>query len=176
MKSHKLFVVSLLFWMLGLSVYAQQVSVNSADYSRNLSPGVLASAFGVNLALGEQGAASFPLPTEMGGTRVLVGGKAATLLYVSPYQINYQIPPDTAAGVQEVVVQRNDGTSFKETITVNQSSFGAFSFDSTGTGTGLDNTKSRLDLLYGDRHGFALQTTKTGTTSAGFSFSGKQFD
>jgi uncharacterized protein (TIGR03437 family) len=114
---------------------AQQTSVNAADYSSNLAPGALASAFGVDLAATTEAAMSLPLPTQLAGTRVLVNGKAASLLYVSPSQINYQIPADTPVGNVEVVVERANSRS-RETINVRSAGFAAFSFDSTGTGDG----------------------------------------
>ncbi|MBX7218665.1 MAG: histidine kinase [Blastocatellia bacterium] len=86
--------------------------------------------------------------------------------------VKHGIATSVAGGLIQVKVMATDHGSYHLTVENPGPSRSA----STGTGTGLDNTKSRLDLLYGDRHGFALQTTKTGTTSAGFSFSGKQFD
>jgi len=46
----------------------------------------------------------------------------------------------------------------------------------TGTGAGLANTRARLDLLYGDRHGFKLESDAEGRTVASFSFSGERID
>ena len=77
-----------------------------------------------------------PLPTTLAGTRVLVNGKAAPLLFASPSQINYQLPEGTPTGDLEVIVERNNGNRTRETINVKSAGFAAFSFDSTGTGTG----------------------------------------
>lgn len=41
-------------------------------------------------------------------------------------------------------------------------------------GTGLANTRARLDLLYGDRHGFDLRRDEQGRTVAGFHFTGER--
>ena len=120
----------------GITAQAQQVSVNAADYTPSLSPGILASAFGENLASGVEAPTSLPLPTQLAGTRVLVNGIAAPLLYVSPSQINYQVPENTSIGDVEVVIERNTGVKFRETIKVKNSAFSAFSFDATGNGAG----------------------------------------
>ena len=114
---------------------AQQTSVNAADYSTNLAPGALASAFGVDLAIATEQAKSTPLPTELAGTRVLVNGKAAPLLFVSPAQINYQIPEGTPAGNIEVIVERANARA-RETINVRNAAFASFSFDASGSGAG----------------------------------------
>jgi signal transduction histidine kinase len=44
------------------------------------------------------------------------------------------------------------------------------------SGTGLANTRARLDLLYGSSHNFCLQSDETGRTVASFSFSGEKID
>ena len=40
------------------------------------------------------------------------------------------------------------------------------------SGTGLENTRQRLALLYGDRHGFRIGSTPTGETEVTFEFTG----
>jgi len=41
-------------------------------------------------------------PTALGGTTVTVGGKSAFVDFVSPGQVNVQVPSDVAAGTQPV--------------------------------------------------------------------------
>ena len=43
-------------------------------------------------------------------------------------------------------------------------------------GTGLANTRARLDLLYGNRHGFELRSENAGRTVASFHFSGSRIE
>ncbi len=81
--------------------------VHAASYARLLAPGAIASLFGENLAAETAQAESLPLPRELGGVRVLVGGVAAPLFYVSAGQINFQTPFETAAGITGVVVERD---------------------------------------------------------------------
>jgi len=50
------------------------------------------SVFGTNLAASKQLASTLPLPLTMGGVSATVNGVAAPLLYVSPSQLNIQIP------------------------------------------------------------------------------------
>ncbi len=135
MKQLKFTLAILFFCLTCVATQAQQTSVNAADYSANLAPGALASAFGVDLAATTEQAQGLPLPTELAGTRVLVNGKAAPLLYVSPLQINYQVPEGTPVGNVEVVIERADNKA-RETIQVKSAGFAAFSFDSTGSGAG----------------------------------------
>ncbi len=48
--------------------------------------------------------------------------------------------------------------------------------DAEATGTGLANTRARLDLLYPDRHEFGIATDTNGKTVASFYFSGEPLD
>jgi uncharacterized protein (TIGR03437 family) len=58
-----------------------------------LGPGTLVSVLGSNLSANTAGASlNSTLPTNLGGTQVFMNGIAAPLLYVSPSQINAQIP------------------------------------------------------------------------------------
>lgn len=66
--------------------------VNSASFTPPLAPGSLVTLFGQNLAFTEQGAAGFPLPAQLVQTSVAVDGHELPLLYVSPGQINAQLP------------------------------------------------------------------------------------
>ena len=50
-----------------------------------------------------------PLPTQLGGTSVLVNGVAAPLYYTSYGQIAFQLPYDTPVGQAVVRVKRDDG-------------------------------------------------------------------
>ena len=58
-------------------------------------------------------------PTALGGTTVTVAGKPAYVDFVSPAQVNVQVPSGVAAGPQPVVVTTAGGTSLAYTITVN---------------------------------------------------------
>jgi uncharacterized protein (TIGR03437 family) len=69
--------------------------VNAAGFeARPVVPASLISIFGTGLAL-----AGAPA-----GTSVTVNGQAAPLLYVSPTQINVQLPPDIPTGTARAVV------------------------------------------------------------------------
>ena len=58
-------------------------------------------------------------PTSVGGTTVTVGGKPLFIDYVSPGQVNGQVPSDVAIGSQQVIVTTDAGSSAPFSITVN---------------------------------------------------------
>jgi adhesin/invasin len=67
--------------------------------------------FGTNLSDNIYQAASFPLPMQMGPTSVTVSGVAAPLIYVSPTQINFQMPSGVPASAVPLVVTNQTPTS-----------------------------------------------------------------
>jgi uncharacterized protein (TIGR03437 family) len=58
-------------------------------------------------------------PSALGGTTVTVGGQPAYIDYVSPHQVNVQVPSGIATGKQNVVVTTAGGASLGTSITVN---------------------------------------------------------
>ncbi len=57
-------------------------------------------------------------PSALGGTTVTVGGKPAYVDFVSPGQVNVQVPSGLAAGPQPLLVTTAGGTSLAYTVTV----------------------------------------------------------
>jgi uncharacterized protein (TIGR03437 family) len=78
--------------------------VNAASFTSSVAAGSLISIFGANLARATAAASQIPLPISLADTSVTVNGIRAPLLYVSPGQINAQVPPQTPAGAATVVV------------------------------------------------------------------------
>ncbi len=121
-------------------------AVDSASYQATLgSPGSIVSVFGTNLAAAAATAQAVPLPRQFGGTTVTWNGAAAPLFYVSPTQINLQVPPqaDQAPGkanAADVVVSTASGISapFDASIAVPSAWYaaGVFTMDASGCGQG----------------------------------------
>jgi|GEM_PF-2074555 len=76
----------------GTPVISEGGLVNAADLSANLGVGGLMTLFGENLAGAPASVRALPHPTELGGTRVEIGGEAVPLQFVSETQINLQAP------------------------------------------------------------------------------------
>ncbi len=88
------------------------ITAAAGAYAFTPSPGSLASIFGADLASGIAGASSIPLPSSMNGTTVQINGVAAPILYVSPAQINVQIPWETSTqAMLSATVINGGGTS-----------------------------------------------------------------
>jgi uncharacterized protein (TIGR03437 family) len=66
---------------------------NGASYTNVLTPGAIGSIFGQGLASGTVNATlGQALPTSLGGIEVKVNGVSAPLFFVSPGQVNFQMP------------------------------------------------------------------------------------
>lgn len=95
-------------------------ALNAASFSANpgFTNGALGSLFGTGLAPAPVQASTIPLPVSLGGVSVTIGGVPAPLLFVSPTQINLQVPWTLQFGPADVVVTVNGAVSavFRATI------------------------------------------------------------
>jgi trimeric autotransporter adhesin len=83
-----------------------------------IQSGEWVSIYGTNLA-GSTATWTGNFPILLGGTRVTIDGNAAFLWFVSPGQINLQVPDDTFTGPVSVVVNTASGSS-TSTVTLAQ--------------------------------------------------------
>ncbi len=90
----------------GAPTISQDGVVNGASFSKEavVSPGSIASLFGISLAAGTAAVSEFPVPTTLAGTQVLVNNTPAPLFFVSPSQINFQMPAEAAGTTAQVNV------------------------------------------------------------------------
>jgi uncharacterized protein (TIGR03437 family) len=112
--------------------------VNGSSFAGRSPAGAsIASLFGSNLATATTAAASLPLPTTLGATTVRLNNLAVPLFFVSPAQINFQVPfalfGQTSASLTVTV-----GTTTSASVSVSLSPVapGIFTTNSQGTGQG----------------------------------------
>jgi uncharacterized protein (TIGR03437 family) len=101
------------------------------------APGMLVTVRGTFLADSTLAAAQPPLPDHMAGTTVRVNGIAAPLLFVSPSQLNLQIPFDIPSGQGALQVDRGFGQLFITTLNLVEFAPAIFTTNQTGTGTAV---------------------------------------
>ena len=80
---------------------------NGATYSASVSPGMVIAVFGSNLANTTDTASGNPLPYSLDGVTATVNGLAAPIVYVSPTQVNIQIPYEAGAGESVLGIDNN---------------------------------------------------------------------
>jgi len=111
--------------------------VNGASFNASVAGGSIGSVFGTNLASSESFASSVPLPTTLGGGTVQINGIPAPLFYVSPAQINFQVPWELLGQSQAWITVTLAGvTSAAQAIKVAAFAPGLFAVNSQGTGQG----------------------------------------
>jgi uncharacterized protein (TIGR03437 family) len=104
----------------------------------SMAPDALASLYGSNLAADIASAQSQPPPTALGGVTVTVTDSAgvarnAPLLYVSPGQINFEVPDGAAAGVATITLVGGAGQTYEGAI----QAVAPVLFTMNGTGNGV---------------------------------------
>jgi uncharacterized protein (TIGR03437 family) len=117
---------------------APLTSVSAASFALGgLAAESIVAAFGSGLANGVEVAKTLPLPTTLGGARVSVVDSVGTerlapLFFVSPNQINFEVPPGTAAGQALVTILRGEEITAAESPRIELVSPGLFSADASG--------------------------------------------
>ena len=121
--------------------------VDAAAFRAPVTAGGVASVFGTNLASVVTDALTAPLPHSIQGASVTIGGRAAPVFFVSPHQINFQVPWELFGQTQtSLQVTTPAGTSGPVTISLSAASPSIFTLDSTGGGQGVVTISSTGQL------------------------------
>ncbi len=112
---------------------------NAASYASGLTVGIapqmLVTIFGSSLASGTATATGTTWPISLAGTSVTFNGIVAPLTYVSPGQINAQVPTGVAGSASaQVVVRTAAGPGAPAAVTVVPMALGIFTQDGSGCG------------------------------------------
>ncbi len=94
--------------------------LNNATFAArdSLGVGAISALFGEFFTDQNYFAGGAPLPTTLGGVRVLVNGQAAPLYFASPGQINFQLPFEAPGGEAIVQVERNGVVGNRASVAV----------------------------------------------------------
>jgi len=104
-------------WAVPAPAFPPDGVVNAAAPQAALSPGELFSIYGVNLAAAAQQPSLLPLPATMAAASVQINGIDAPLIYVSPLQINAQVPWEVPPGSATLTVM-HAGVAASQTVTI----------------------------------------------------------
>jgi uncharacterized protein (TIGR03437 family) len=94
--------------------------VNAATSSTSVGSASIASFYAPSLAASTASASGLPLPIALAGTSVAVEDSAgvsrpAPLFYVSPTQINFEVPDGTALGQAQITATTSSGATLAAT-------------------------------------------------------------
>ena len=80
---------------------------NALSFTPPTSPGMIMAVFGAQLAGATQSATSLPLGNSLSGVSATVNGYPAPLFYVSPSQLNIQVPYEVGSGPAVLGINNN---------------------------------------------------------------------
>lgn len=132
------------------------ISASGFGAFTSAAPGSWIEIYGSNLAATTRQwtAADFSgakAPTALSGTSVMIGGQAAFVAYISPTQVNAQVPSNVGAGPQQIMVTTAAGISAPFTLNLNPTQPGLWAPPSFQIGD-----KSYVGALFSDFATFAL--------------------
>jgi len=113
--------------------------VSAASYAATLAPESIAAAFGSGLATSVMGATALPLPTILSGTTVTATGSdgiehTSPLFYVSPTQVNFEIPAGTATGQATIAIADGGGAVSSSSVNISAVAPTLFTANANGKG------------------------------------------
>lgn len=142
--------LSVRFRVADTAVYASPTAgtvatVNAASFARGVAPGQIVAAFGAGFPAGTsfaETASATPLPTELAQVTVHVNGVTAPLFFAGApgdgtFQINYQLPFETAAGTALVEILRAGQLAASEYLVVSDAAPGVFTRNASGQGQAI---------------------------------------
>ncbi|MEP6962257.1 MAG: hypothetical protein ABI995_09265, partial [Acidobacteriota bacterium] len=108
--------------------------VSAADGVSSVAPGGLFSIYGTNLSPTNIATKEIPLPTALGDSCLTVNGQPIPLIFVSPTQINGQMPFQTLGNVT-LIVHTPGGVSDNYNLTIPAAAPSIFRAEVAGPGT-----------------------------------------
>jgi uncharacterized protein (TIGR03437 family) len=123
---------------------------------------MVAALIGSNLADTSAAAPPGMLPTVLRDTQVLVNGSAAPLFYVSPTQINFQVPLEVSGSTAQVVVVSNGVQGPTSEVDLATEAPGIFTVPETGEGAVLNEDSTLNSAENPARAGSVVQIFATG--------------
>ena len=131
-----LLTLATLSYAFGQQPVIRAITNAASGVSSAVAPQMLISIYGANLAGRTTQADNFPLPVQLAGTSVTFNGFPAPLLYVSPTQLNAQVPTGVQGSPEaNAVVTTPSGASAEFAVGVSSGRvLGVFTQDASGCG------------------------------------------
>jgi uncharacterized protein (TIGR03437 family) len=113
---------------------------SAASYvGTEVAPGMIVAGFGTNLATGTQVASAQPLPTNLLNTTIKVLDnqgieRLASEFFVSPGQLNFQVPPSTSTGPAFFTITNGNSALSTGIVQISAVAPGLFAANANGQG------------------------------------------
>jgi uncharacterized protein (TIGR03437 family) len=136
---------------------------NAASGQQVFAPGMIMSVYGTGLGNFAQSAAAIPLPQYLAGFEALINGVPAPIYYVSPNQVNIQIPYETTAG-QATLTLGNPYENATYRFTVGNTGPGIFTFQDGAVNPSRTAKRGDVATLFITGEGAVRPSLATGAT------------
>ncbi|MFN7995771.1 MAG: protease pro-enzyme activation domain-containing protein [Bryobacteraceae bacterium] len=143
-----------------------QSLANGASFTQAFAPGGILTVFGSGLAPATGAADRLPLPTQQAGVTVTINGKTAPFYYVSPGQLNVQIPYEVAANSTAVLTVNNNGRVASSSFTVAATAPAIFTFNGGAPVPFTSAARGQIITLYLTGAGAVSPAVQTGAAPA----------
>jgi uncharacterized protein (TIGR03437 family) len=136
---------------------------NAATGLQTYAPGMILSVYGAALGTFAQSAATIPLPQYLAGFEAYINNVIAPIYYVSPNQVNIQIPYETSPG-PATLVAGNPYTNVTYNFTVSAAAPGIFTFQNGSVNPFPSATAGQTVTLFETGDGQVTPSLATGAT------------
>ena len=124
------------------------VAGNAAAYNQTYAPGMLLTIYGSNFSPAVLAASSVPLPAQLDGVSATVNNLIAPLWYVSPGQINLQVPYEIPVNSTATLTLNNNGQSASVSFVVAAAAPGIFTDGSGAIAGKASAERGQIATLY----------------------------
>jgi uncharacterized protein (TIGR03437 family) len=140
---------------------------NNFSWGTDIAPGTMVAIFGINLAPATQVVTTPPLPLTLHGVSVTVNGISAPFYYVSPVQLDVQIPYEAGRGPAVLAVNNNGQVAaFPFTVSVDAPGLYPSAIDNATGSLVSEASAGQVLLLFMTGEGDVTPFLATGATPA----------
>ncbi len=136
---------------------------NAASGQTVYAPGMILSVYGTGMGALTQSAGAIPLPEFLGSFAAYINGVAAPIYYVSPTQVNIQIPYETQAGTATLLLS-NPYEEVTYRFRVTDAGPGIFTFPDGAINPFRSGRRGETITLFVTGEGKVTPTLRTGNT------------
>jgi len=136
---------------------------NAASGQQSFAPGMLVSVYGTALGSFVQSAGTVPLPQYLAGFDATVNNVIAPLYYVSPNQVNIQIPYETQPGAATLVLSNPYANSNNFSLQIVPAAPGIFETNGSVAAPFSSATAGQISTLFITGDGQVTPEVATGS-------------
>jgi uncharacterized protein (TIGR03437 family) len=140
---------------------------NAASGQQVYAPGEIVAVYGSGFATLTQASSTLPLPQFLAGFEATVNGVPAPIFYVSPTQVNIQIPYETTSGTATLVLGNPWVNTPNYRFTVASAAPGIFTFGDGSVNPSRAVARGQVATMFITGDGAVTPSVTTGSAPSG---------